>query len=203
MPTKHVVKSYDAPAYYHVYNRASGERQLFRDNHDKHFFLDLLQEHLLEIPRDETDSNDDVRKYDVNIVAYCLMGSHFHLLLFQLQDPEAMTGFMRSVGTRYSMYYNKKYHSKGHVFQSSYRASRITNEAYLAHITRYIHLNPRFWETSQWSSYQDYIRKRSSDWVHPEFVLAQTPRDYEAFVKEYAKKDLRSIQKELQENSVF
>lgn len=200
MPTKHIVKSFDAPAYYHVYNRASGERKLFRDNQDRQYFLDLLRTHLLEVPSEQSElERADIRKYDLNIVAFCLMGSHFHLLLFQHQDPDAMTGYMRSVSTKYSMYYNKKYKSKGHVFQSSYRASLINNEAYLAHITRYIHLNPRLWESWQWSSYQAYINKLKLDWVHPELVLSHGPRQYESFVKEYDNIDLRTMRKELHE----
>ena len=198
MPTKHVVKSFDAPAYYHIYNRASGERPLFRDTLDRQYFLRLLQQHLHETPYDD-DDKDKIKTYDVQVVAYCLMGNHFHLLLFQQYDPDAMTGYMRSVGTKYSMYYNRKYNSKGHVFQSSYRASRITDESYLAHITRYIHLNPRNWRTTRWSSYQDYVGERRTDWVHPEYVLTHSPRQYAAFVQDYATTDLRAAYNQLED----
>ena len=148
MPTKHIVKTYTTPAFYHVYNRASGERKLFRDSADKVFFTTLLQKYLAENePLESEKMTDSVKRYEVEIVAYCLMGSHFHLLIYQEIEPDAITGYMRAVSTSYSMYYNKKYKSKGHVFQSNYRASHITNEPYLAHITRYIHLNPRGYET--------------------------------------------------------
>jgi putative transposase len=189
MPTKHVVKTFAAPAFYHVYNRASGERPLFREEMDRSYFLTLLQKHLVENNQPE----DDTKTYEIEIIAYCLMGSHFHLLLFQEQDPEAITGYMRSVSTAYSMYYNKKYKSKGHVFQSSYRASHITNEPYLAHITRYIHLNPRSYTSWEWSSYGDYVGKQTTDWIHPERVLEgkDAVDRYARFVADYAKTDRR------------
>lgn len=195
MPTKHVVKTYAAPAFYHVYNRASGERPLFRDDMDRAYFLILLQKHLAE----NNQSEDDTKTFEVEIVAYCLMGSHFHLLLFQENEPEAITGFMRSVGTGYSMYYNKKYKSKGHVFQSSYRASHITDEPYLAHITRYIHLNPRNYEKWQWSSYKKYLGVRNDDWIHPERVLedGMTASRYADFVADGAGRDRRTHRTEL------
>jgi REP element-mobilizing transposase RayT len=189
MPTKHVVKRFDAPAYYHIYNRASGERLLYRDEADKAVFLDIIKRHLADNGEDE--EGEEYRTYDVELVAYCLMGTHFHLLLYQHAEPEAMTGFMRSVGTGYSMYYNRKYKSKGHVFQSSYRASGVDNQSYLAHITRYIHLNPRHYRGYKWSSYRDYTGRRTNEWVHPERVLDMSPAAYEQFVAEYEHKDRR------------
>ena len=195
MPTKHVVKAYTAPAFYHVYNRASGERPLFREDVDRAYFINLLQKHLAENDQPE----EDIKTYEVEVVAYCLMGSHFHLLLFQEENPDAITGYMRSVSTAYSMYYNRKYKSMGHVFQSSFRASHITNEPYLAHITRYIHLNPRSYKSWEWSSYQDFVGKKVSSWVHPERVLESenTAEWYVDFVADYAKTDRRIQHNEL------
>ena len=190
MPTKHLVKLFSSPAYYHIYNRASGERKLFRDHADRNFFLSLLQKHLAETVLLKNEG--DTKQYQVEIVAYCLMGTHFHLLLYQEDNIDAITGYMRSVGTVYSMYYNKRYKSKGHVFQSSYRASHITNEPYLAHITRYIHLNPRSYTTWKWSSYKQYIGNRDDNWVHPERVIGDgSTYQYKQFVLDYSNTDRR------------
>lgn len=190
MPVKNIVKSFDIPAHYHVYNRASGERQLFRDNTDREYFLYLVKRHLLP----SLDESEPLYPtYDVEVVAYCLMGSHFHFLLYQEVDRHEITRFMRSVSTAYSMYYNKKYKSMGHVFQSAFRASRINNEAYLAHISRYIHLNPRSYKTWKWSSYGNYIGVRDDEWVHPQRgkVEGMGMRQYIEFVGEYAETDRR------------
>ncbi len=197
MPTKHVVKKYDAPAFYHVYNRASGERSLFLDAEDRAYFLHLLQKHLAE----NDDPETGIKTYEVEVIAYCLMGTHFHLLLYQ-ENTEAISGYMRSVGTSYSMHYNKKYKSKGHVFQASFRASHISSEPYLAHITRYIHLNPRNYATWRWSSYRQYIGPQECDWVHPERVGIESGKEqkrYAKFVSEYATTDRRKQQAEVGE----
>lgn len=188
MPAKHVIKQYDAPAFYHVYNRASGERSLFRDNNDRVYFLALLKRHLLENKK----PGNHIKLYDVELIAYCLMGTHFHLLLYQPLNATSIEGYMRSIGTGYSMYYNKRYKSKGHVFQSSYRASHITEESYLAHITRYIHLNPRRYQSWPWSSYPEFVGQRQTDWVHPERVIEPDEAEsYAEFVVDYMNQDRR------------
>ena len=199
MPTKHIVKPYAAPAFYHVYNRASGERKLFRDSEDRAYFLSLLRKYLAENESTE-DESEVAKRYDVEVVAYCLMGTHFHLLVYQDVDPVAITGYMRAVSTAYSMHYNKRYKSKGHVFQSSYRASYIATESYLAHITRYIHLNPtRGYETWKWSSYSTYIGESDEEWIHPERVIDEneTAEAYRRFVADYARTDRRTQRSDL------
>lgn len=162
---------------------------LFRDDMDRNYFVKLLCRHLVE----NYDEDSPVRAYAVEIIAYCLMGTHFHLLLNQEEDADAVTGYMRSVSTAYSMYYNKKYKSKGHVFQSNFRASHILQESYLAHITRYIHLNPRTYTTWKWSSYTDYIGKTDTAWVHNERL--QEPHEigsiYAKFTEEWRSTDRR------------
>ncbi len=200
MPTKHVVKKYTIPAYYHIYNRASGERLLFRDDEDRAYFLNLIQKHLIE---NDDQSDEDPKRFEVEVIAYCLMGTHFHLLLYQEVDPLAISGFMRSLGTTYSMYYNRKYKSKGHVFQSSFRASHVGNESYLAHITRYIHLNPRQYHAWKWSSYREYVGERDTPWVHADRLVDIDSEKYREFMREYSSQDLRKQKSELSKYLAF
>ena len=49
---------------------------------------------------------------------------------------------MRSLMTNYVLYINRKYNRCGPLFQSSYKGILITDDNYLLHLTRYIHLNP-------------------------------------------------------------
>src|SRR5690606_11995087 len=116
-----------------------GEQKIFTDSEDRRTFLNLFRRHLLE---DISADTEHYAKYDAEIVAYCLMGNHFHLLLWQNSDDEAISALMHSVSIAYSMYFNRRHKRQGHVFQSAFKASHISNESYLAHITRYIHLNP-------------------------------------------------------------
>jgi hypothetical protein len=135
------------------------------------------------------DNRDDTEKgypeYEVEINAYCLMENHFHLLIYQMEDRDALSGLMRSVSTAYSMYYNKKYRQHGHLFQSIFKASRITEEPYLLHITRYIHMNPRTYKTYRWSSLGAYLGRDCDLWLKPERIKTMSPDEYERFLTDY------------------
>src|SRR5690606_13474939 len=125
MPAKSAVKIYDVPAYYHVYNRAAGGCDIFLDVQDRQKFLPFLRLHLDLNDTSRKTDGQEYDKYSVELVAYCLMSSHFHLLLYQEDDPRAITCLMRSVATAYTMYFNRKYKTSGHLFQGVFRASRI------------------------------------------------------------------------------
>lgn len=185
MPTRNTLKSYEVPAYYHVYNRGAGGAPIFFDDQDRNKFLALFVRHL--DPEDKTKKTDgsEYNKYNVELIAYCLMNSHFHLLLFQETNPEAITQLMRSVSTAYTMYFNHKYDHFGHLFQSVFKASKITNNSYLLHITRYIHMNPRSYLRYKWSSIGCYLGESPPDWLHPERISDVSPRQYRDFLQSY------------------
>ena len=185
MPARNSIKQYDAPSYYHVYNRGAGKRPIFLDDQDRRKFISLLARHL---DPDDTSVRADGKiyeKYEVELVAYCLMDNHFHFLLYQESDITAITQLMRSITVAYTMYFNLRYGQQGHLFQGVFKASRIDNHSYLAHITRYIHLNPRSYKRYKWSSLSVYLGKHQETWLHPERVLDMTPTQYLTFLEDY------------------
>jgi len=116
------------------------------------------------------------------------MTNHFHLLFYLSQDATSVTKLMRRVAGAYTTYFNKKYRRVGHLFQGVYKCSKITNEAYLHHISRYIHLNARDYKAWPYSSYPYYRGKYKSDWVMPGKVLQlfdNDVRSYEQFMVDY------------------
>ena len=198
MPSRNTVKEYDTHSYYHVYNRGAGGQKLFLDSSDKRKFLLLIRRYVT-----SKDDRDDVEKsypeYEIEVNAYCLMGNHFHMLVYQLEDKEALSGLIRSVSTAYSMYFNKKYKSHGHVFQSIFKASRIKDETYLLHITRYIHMNPRTYMTYRWSSLGAYVGKEYDEWLKPERIMTMSPDQYRNFLTDYEgkKSEIEEIKAQL------
>lgn len=196
MPSPNTVKKFDAPAYYHVYNRGAGRQTIFYDGTDRRKFMSVLERHLSH----ELKPNE-YTVYDVELVAYCLMGNHFHMLVYIPEEPSELTSFMRSVSTAYSMYFNKRHKSSGHLFQGIYKASRIDDDDYLAHISRYIHLNPRTYKTYYWSSLREYLNTRQTSWIHPERILDISPTKYSEFLEDY--EDRGKVLKQVREENGF
>lgn len=114
------------------------------------------------------------------------MNNHFHLFVYQSYDSLAITQFMRSLSTAYSMYFNKKYKRVGPLFQQRYRAVRITDDGQLLHISRYIHLNPDQYDSYEWSSLSAYLGNYQADWIKPQRVLELFDGErYAKFVDDY------------------
>lgn len=199
MPAKNVIKSYDIPAFYHVYNRGAGKQIIFNDDIDREKFLSLFARYL--DPDDESVRADGLpyAKYDLDVVAYCLMDNHFHLLLYQEIDLNAVSEFMKSISNAYTMYYNKRHGAAGHLFQGIFKASKITNDEYLLHITRYIHMNPRSYLRYKWSSIASYLGGGVPAWLSPDRVPAMRPDEYRQFLQEYEGKraELKLLQDQL------
>lgn len=95
MTSKNRVKTYKKGGIYHVYNRGVDKRKIFMDEQDYAVFLHLLK-YYLSPPKDEdkhplSDTSTAVINprpiknlhKEVDLLAYCLMPNHFHLLIKQ------------------------------------------------------------------------------------------------------------------------
>lgn len=135
--------------FYHVYNRGTDKRVLFRDGTDRQRFLKLLYiSNSVESinVRNILRKNNEPYTFDrglslVSIGAYCLMPNHFHILL----TPCVRGGvslFMKKLCTGYSMYFNKRYNRTGTLFEGPFKSKWIDNDVYFKYLYAYIHLNP-------------------------------------------------------------
>ena len=187
MPGRNLIKQYAAESYYHFYNRGVNKNRIFRDQEDFIVFLALLKRYLgIKKVKKANRTNHPNFYNEVDLLAYCLMSNHFHLFIYQKEDPTAITKFMRSLATAYGMYFNKKYKRVGPVFQQRYRAVRITDDAQLLHISRYIHLNPDNYNTYEWSSLPYYLGNKTADWVKSNKILELFDDvNYADFVADY------------------
>lgn len=215
MPSKNSIKQYTKNGYYHIYNRGVEKRTIFLDIQDYFVFLSYLKSYLL--PKDEEALEDKLSNpqtsykekdqilkllrlnnfvQEIDLLAYCLMPNHFHLLINQ-KGQFSMDKFMNSLATRYSMYFNRKYKRVGPLYQDVYKAVLVTTEEQFLHLSRYIHKQALALQGDalerglheQPSSYQEYIGKRQTDWVKPEDILKffskiNPSQDYRLFVKE-------------------
>lgn len=206
MPGRNVVKQYVASSYYHLYNRGVEQRDIFRESGDYDTFLFFLKHYL-----SPTDNPFGLKQTDKNfcgqveLITYALMPNHYHLLVKQ-KDNRSIEGFMRCLATSYSIYFNKKYQRTGHLFEGTVKAVLIESEAQLLHLSRYIHLNPGYYDpilrryspkslVDGYSSYKEYLGARQTAWLKPEVVLYYFKsnsrigkRDYlsyQSFVEDY------------------
>lgn len=191
VPGRNIYKDYVADSYYHVYNRGVNKQQIFRDKADYVVFLSLLKRYL----GSEESMTLGGRihpsfKNEVEVLAFCLLPTHFHLLIYQ-HDQETIKLFLKSLSVSYAMYFNKKYKRKGPVFEQRYRASRISDDSYLLHISRYLHLNPDDYLNWRWSSLPYFLSKKRADWLKPKRLLSMFEgENYLEFLKDY--KDQRN-----------
>jgi len=217
VPSKNVIKTYVEDGYYHIYNRGVEKRTIFQDDQDYNTFSKYLKIYLepqKDLGERRVKVNDKIyitiarplKNYHnkIELLAYCLMPNHFHLLVKQ-KDKNTMEFFMRSLLTKYSVYFNKKNNRVGSLFQGSYKAVLIDNEDQLLHVSRYIHLNPTKVSPLQkaYSSYPDYLNLRKTPWLNTKIILSffknaqrNSLRDmlsYQSFVEDYEQNPKKSI----------
>lgn len=189
MPKRNILKQYGEHELYHVYNRGVAKMDIFREREDYEFMLGLFDKYLSsENMRDSERRVLPAYGEAVELVAFCLMPNHYHLLLY-LKQRDGIMAFMRSAMTSYSMYFNKKYGRVGGLFESRFLASRISSEEYWQHISRYIHLNPIDlgvdYLNYPYSSIGCYVSNKQLHWLHPERVYEGSAEAYTQFLSEY------------------
>lgn len=204
--------------YYHIFNRGVAYQNIFRNKRDYDRFLLSLHYYqfnsipirlskFLQIPLKERSEifcniiNSDEKIID--LIAYCLMPNHFHLLIKQ-NTGNGISRFLRITINSYAKYFNTKYKRAGSLFQGMFKAVRIETEEQLLHVSRYIHLNPLVSHIVEeknllaypWSSLSEYITNKAYV-CNPEPILTHFSKkqSYRQFVLDQADygKELESI----------
>lgn len=191
MPSQNVVKEFHDDAIYHVYNRGVERRNIFQDDQDYRYFLAYFDKYLGAIEfKDSFNRPYTKLSLDVQLLAYCLMPNHIHLVLKQKREG-GITQLMRKVQTGYAMYFNQKYSRVGSLFQGVYKASLVQDDSYLMHLSRYVHLNPvslgLLPELYPYSSYAAYLGESNPSFLHKKdiFELFESVASYQSFVDEW------------------
>lgn len=171
VPSRNVIKTNLPESYYHVYARGISKQKIFAEEADYLFFLSLFNRYLSKesLPFKADEKYQKLNDL-VEVLSYCLMPNHFHILIYQI-DEAGMSKLMHGVMTSYSRYFNIKYKRSGPLLESRYKASCILFEEYLLHITRYIHLNPEDWVDYPHSSLRAYLYDDGPSWLNKKRII--------------------------------
>ncbi len=141
---------------YHVFNKGSAAQLIFLNNNDyqraqdllfyyKHVTPPIKFSRLASLPmsdrQDLLNQLEKERKNFVDLISYCFMPNHFHLLIKQLVDG-GISKYLSNLSNSYTRYFNTKYKRTGAILQGKFKAVHIESNEQLLHVSRYIHLNP-------------------------------------------------------------
>lgn len=155
----------DAPgALHHIIVRGIDRNKIFKDDPDRNKFLDRLGCIFTETK--------------TICFAWVLLPNHFHLLLRTGASP--VSAVMRRLLTGYAIYFNRRYHRSGHLFQNRYKSILCQEDGYLLELVRYIHLNPlraKLVEDCQslamypFCGHSAIVGKVDRDWQERDYIL--------------------------------
>jgi putative transposase len=164
--------------FYHIYNRGVDKRVIFQDKADfKRFYASLYL--FNDSSYSHSGDRSPLRAHDlfnrllktekrgsclVNVVSYCLLPNHYHLLLEQMEE-RGINKFMHKLGMGYSNYFNKRYERSGRLFEGPFKAKLIQRDEHFIHMPRYIHLNALDMTSLKWRE------GKISDWNEADAFL--------------------------------
>jgi REP element-mobilizing transposase RayT len=134
-------------AVYHVTARGDRQEAIFVDDEDRRCLLELVAQAM--------------DRFDAAVIAYCLMGNHYHFVIHTRQAN--LSRLMRHLNAGYSQAFNRRHEIVGHLFQDRFKAIVVDKDSYLLELCRYVELNPvraRMVESAgdwQWSSYRAHV----------------------------------------------
>ena len=212
----------------HVLNRGVDKRNIFMQEKDYIRFVHDLFEFNDERPANDFNTFYFFQKYNsatdpsviarhyidkkprkrlVDILAFCLMPNHYHLMLRE-KTVGGIVRFMKKLNMGYARYFNEKYKRSGALFQGRYKSVLVTEQAHFTFLPYYIHLNPldlvtpewrerslrnfnKAWEflnNYRWSSHLDYMgQKNFSSVTQHDFLTKffEGPGQYQKGIREW------------------
>jgi putative transposase len=149
--TKNKCMGFSDHSFYHVFNRGINKQKIFFNQNNYEFFLDKIERHIVPY---------------CDIISYCLMPNHFHLLISTNEQATYLSKALQVTLSSYTRAINIQENRTGSLFQQNTKRKYIhTNDdgRYLSSVFKYIHQNPidaklvLSPEDWQYSSYNEYF----------------------------------------------
>lgn len=116
-----------ASLYVHYYNRGVNKEAIFFSHLQYEYLIQTLYRFL--------------PNYHLDLIAYCLMPNHYHILL-KLDDHNQGSKYIQRVFNAFTQAVNHQVSRVGTLFQGNVKKRFIEDDEYLATVIMYIHLNP-------------------------------------------------------------
>lgn len=120
-------RSYIKTTYFHVITQGINKNYIFEREEDIKYYIKIMY--------------SLIEKQKVEIIAYCIMNNHAHMLI-RTEEIKELSKYMQRLNTKYAIYYNKKYEKVGYVFRDRYKSEGIYSEEQLYSCINYIYNNP-------------------------------------------------------------
>ena len=170
--------------YYHLYNRGNNRQAVFFEPENYVYFLKRIKKYL---------------RGSVEVIAYCLMPTHYHILvrMLNIQTSEVsdqtsevlktsevsaqevskqMSLAMQKFLISYTKAINNRFDRTGALFQGQFQAKPVKTYKHLLTLCAYIHTNPvkdglaASPEMWDYSNYLEWMGLRNGTLVNREFI---------------------------------
>ncbi len=195
MPSKNLQRVAEGGTNFHVYNKGIENKTIFADDTDYQVFIGYLEDYLSApkahgATKKEFTVNGRVfsgvphqpKNYfgKVELIAYSLKPNQFHLVLHQ-KTAKSLQAFIRSLCTRYSIYFNKKYNRNGTLFEGPYKSTQAKDDKSLLLLTSSLH------KAGGYSSYPEYLGQKKTPWVKSNVVLSliNNKSNYKDYIEKF------------------
>jgi len=176
---------------YHILNRANARVQIFDNDQDYQIFEVILEE--------------AIEKFDMRLLAYCIMPNHWHLVLYPKKngDLAKFMGWLSNTHTR-RWHTSKNTIGEGHLYQGRYKSFICQKDNYFLNLVRYVESNAqkaglcKLAEDWKWSS----IYRREIGSAEQKKILSKWPIDIPKDYLVLANQDQNIKEKEAIENSI-
>ncbi|MBM3253539.1 MAG: transposase [Candidatus Omnitrophica bacterium] len=165
---------------HHITQRGNNKETVFFEDKDRVFYLKTLSKYS--------------HKQEFEILAYCLMVNHVHLLVVPKKEDSLARG-IGSTNLVYTQYINRKYKRSGRLWQNRFFSTIVEKEPYLWAVARYIEQNPvragivKNVEGYLWSSAKAHILGKNDDILSGKSWFEKSELEtYQSFLKDDDKK---------------
>lgn len=181
---------------YHLYNRGADKCPIVHNDNDRFRFVhslfefnnsdslchfsrrspQLVEVRLRPVGDEGKIQKREPRKFLVDLIAFCLMDNHYHLMVRQRVDG-GISKFVQKFSTGYTHYFNQRHERSGVLFQGKFKSVPVSDDSQFNFLPFYIHANPldkkfkewrnreikdqkqamKFLREYRWSSFPDYI----------------------------------------------